>query len=261
MNKRAQVVLGDLAEFFEELGSTYLQYRPENEQASKEEVVGAMRLCTMHGVSSGTWLEACCGYGRHVRFLAEAGWKVIGVDAAKSLLNARIDMPVGVQMLQADLRDSALICQLPSHGRFDVASILGTSFGLFGGRAADRTALSNLVGAMRAGGIVLLELYNPSYEARALDGGVEDSISTEDGHISRFRMVTADAREKHIRLRYSGMEKDIELVATLNLYSGDEIDKLSEQCGADLIACYGNLNGEVFSSSSSRRLVVALRRR
>jgi len=100
-------------------------------------------------------LDAPCGYGRLSRPLAERGCRVLGVDQSEVLLqhaeSRRGELsPERLRYLRHDLR-----LPLPEDG-FDVAINVFSSLG-YGTEAEDVAILRNLRGAVRPGGLVLVE--------------------------------------------------------------------------------------------------------
>ena len=70
--------------------------RIEREAPLLQEVLGSG--------SSRLVLDLGCGTGEHARFLASAGYEVVGVDRAEGLLEeARREAPAGVSFFRADL--------------------------------------------------------------------------------------------------------------------------------------------------------------
>jgi SAM-dependent methyltransferase len=88
------------------------------------------RLIDIMGLPVGARvLDVPCGQGRHAHLLAEAGYRVRGVDLSRDLLAVakRRGTSSDLQYTRADMR------RLPSawRGRFDAVANLFTSFGFF----------------------------------------------------------------------------------------------------------------------------------
>ena len=90
-------------------------------------------------------LDLACGWGRHSVALAEAGFRVTGMDLSETLLRAargRAEQArVSVEWVRGDMRE------VPFEGRFDLVLSLFSSLGYF---LSDEEDLRVLRGARRA---------------------------------------------------------------------------------------------------------------
>jgi SAM-dependent methyltransferase len=102
-------------------------------------------------------LDVCCGMGRHARELSSRGYSVVGIERdADAIAKA---LAGGPNYMIADVRDYR-----PEPDAFDVAIILGQSFGYFDA-ATNRDVLARVASGVREGGRVVLDLWNPEFFA------------------------------------------------------------------------------------------------
>lgn len=95
--------------------------------------------------------------GRHARALAVRGYEVTGVERdAQAVATARAQSG-GATYVQADVRDYQ-----PGRAAFDVVAIMSQSFGYFD-PATNAELLGKLSAALRSGGRLLLDLWNPAF--------------------------------------------------------------------------------------------------
>lgn len=96
-------------------------------------------------------LDVPCGQGRHAHLLAEAGYKVEGVDLSKHLLDIAKKRGTGAN-LQYTLGDMR---KLPAKwtGKFDAVVNLFTSFGFFGHPREDAKVIAEFARVLKPGGI------------------------------------------------------------------------------------------------------------
>lgn len=123
----------------------------------------------------GRVLDVCCGFGRHKRGLEELGWEVVGVERDPEVAAA-------ADARCLDMRDLHRV-----DGTFDAIICMWASFGYFTS-AANRRVLAAMIGKLRPGGRLVLELYNreffePRQGLRKLEHGVTETKRVEDGRL------------------------------------------------------------------------------
>lgn len=94
-------------------------------------------------------LDVPCGQGRHAHLLAEAGYRVEGLDYSEHLLRVARARDDGVRYRRGDMR------RLPAAwtGKFDAVVNLFTSFGFFLDPADDARVISEFARVLRPGGV------------------------------------------------------------------------------------------------------------
>ena len=104
-------------------------------------------------------LDLACGSGVHARLLARQGLEVVGIDIAPSLIaycreQAADQGLASARFEQGDMRELAY------EVRFDAALLLSGSFGFFDDET-NLDVLSRLTRALRSGGRVLIDVFDP----------------------------------------------------------------------------------------------------
>jgi SAM-dependent methyltransferase len=104
-------------------------------------------------------LDLACGSGVHARRLARRGVEVVGVDIAASLVahcraRAAEEGLARLHVEQGDMRDLAY------EAEFDAVLLLSGSFGFFDD-ATNRRVLAGMVRALRPGGRLLIDVFDP----------------------------------------------------------------------------------------------------
>jgi SAM-dependent methyltransferase len=134
--------------------------------------------------------DVCCGIGRHARALSHRGYRVTGVERDAAALTRARELAGGVDYERADVRDWR-----PETGSFDAVIVMAQSFGYFDA-AANFAVLQRLAGALRSGGRLVLDLWNPRFFA-VLQGVREfvlpQGVVRETKHVAGERLeVTLD---------------------------------------------------------------------
>ncbi len=129
-----------------------LEYEPifTPEQARRD----VTRVVELLGLPVGARvLDVPCGQGRHAHLLAEAGFRVDGLDYSRELLAAARARGTGPNLRyhRGDMR------ALPARwtGRFDAVVNLFTSFGFFSEPADDAKTVREFARVLKPGGTVL----------------------------------------------------------------------------------------------------------
>ena len=101
--------------------------------------------------------DVCCGMGRHARALSERGYAVTGVERNDSAVERARELAGGPLYEQADMRG-----WMPASGAFDAVIVMSQSFGYFDA-GANFAVLERLMDALRLGGRLILDLWNPDF--------------------------------------------------------------------------------------------------
>jgi SAM-dependent methyltransferase len=149
-------------------------------------------------------LDVPCAAGRHVRALEELGYEVLGVDGDSSVAPAVV----------ADLR---VLDALPSG--FDAAINMWASFGYFGAAENERV-LAGLARRLRAGGRLVLDLYNRDFFESV--GAAEREL--RPGVVERSRV---SGGRRRCEVDYGDGHVD---VFEWQLYTADELETLASRC-------------------------------
>lgn len=129
-----------------------LEYEPIfTPQRDRKEVA---RVIDVLGLPAGSRvLDVPCGQGRHAHLLAEAGFRVDGLDYSEHLLRVARKRGTGpsLRYTRGDMR------RLPSRwsGRFDALLNLFTSFGFFADPSDDAMVIREFARVLRPGGVLV----------------------------------------------------------------------------------------------------------
>lgn len=222
----------------------------------------------------GQALELCCGSGRLLVPLAEAGLRLVGLDASGPMLAiARRKLAAAgpavadrARLVQADLRTFQL------DQRFDLALIAVKSFVYLTERAEQLAALRRVYEHLRPGGLLALDLLHPrpAWLARP-DGSVWQDLAHHDAQrgltVARTETVVSTDLARQIRtirsvyelISADGAVRKRLVEWPFRFTYRYEAEHLLERAGFRVEAVYGGYRREPFESASSTMLLLARR--
>ena len=201
-------------------------------------------------------LDLCCGAGRHLQALHEAGFAdLTGIDLSQILLDvARHQLDAvggtGIRLLQSDMR------QIPFREHFETILSLFTSFGYFSDASEDEVVLCAVYDALRPGGTFLIDTLNRSWTVAHLAPRSEETIDGIRVEITRAISHDGLRVEKEIRVEPDDEPAKI-YRESVRMYDPDEMRPLLERSGFVGVRFLGALDGRPYNSTSPRMIAVA----
>jgi SAM-dependent methyltransferase len=184
-------------------------------------------------------VDLCCGMGRHTRALLSRGYSVTGVDRDADAIAKARDFAGGPKYIVRDIRDYQ-----PEPGSFDVAIVMGQSFGHFDA-ATNRSVLESLTSGVRKGGRIILDLWNPEFFA-AHQG--ERELETPRGVVREDKRLAGN--RLFVQLDYPGGGHE---QFEWQLFTPQQMRQLAESVGlALLVSCTDFDMASVPSPTTSR---------
>jgi len=196
---------------------------------------------------SGAVLDLCCGAGRHLLPMREAGLGAVGLDLSAALLRSG---GLGGVAVRGDMR------RLPfAGGAFDAVANLFSSFGYFESEDDHRRVLGEVARVLKPGGVFVLDHMNPTVTVREL---VPRSVDQRDGaELVQERSYDPVARRviKHVTLTGSDGETR-KWHESVRMFEPAELDGMLADAGLQVSARYADFDGGAFDEASSARQVV-----
>jgi len=204
-------------------------------------------------------LDLCCGQGRHALPLAERGCMVIGLDSSRFLLDEALKevkrrQLIRMKLIEADMR------AIPLQNVCDAVINIYTSFGFFG-NADNITVLSNIASALKPGGKLLLDYWNP-YSVAQLDGTRnwwwinDDLLVLAEAQYDAVSGVLYDYRTV-INLRRDEENSIRKFVNRVRFYFPTELEEKLKAVGFRILDLYGDFDDRNFDLDSRRLIVIA----
>ncbi|HLS89447.1 MAG TPA: class I SAM-dependent methyltransferase [Sphingobacteriaceae bacterium] len=233
-------------------------HREYEEEFTTTEVFGALSLLDL---SPGAHiLDVPCGTGRHSVAFAAAGYTVTGVDlSAQALALARERAAAAgraeqIQWVRADMR------RLPWTDHFDGVACLFNSFGYLGDEG-DTQALAAMVGAVKPGGPILLDLPNRDYYLGAVPPAYWQETADHWLLCSfNFDYVTGVAETDYTFVAKNpgpGSPPVVQRKSFVRWYTLPEIRKMLAEAGAQVEEAVGDWDGRAVDGEAPKIIVLA----
>ncbi len=201
-------------------------------------------------------LDLCCGPGRCSIALAQAGFKVTGVDRTEYLLDKAREKAraarVKIEWVQTDMRDFV------RPEAFDLALSMFTSFGLFDDKREDVQVLGNILTSLKPGGVFLIDVMGKESLAKILQPTTAD-VLPDGAQLIQCHEIFDDwtrIRNEWTLIR-KGKAKSFRFHHTI--YSGQELRDRMEQVGFAEVQLFGNLDGDAYGTNATRLIAVGRR--
>jgi len=218
--------------------------------------------------TGGLVLEVMCGSGRLLLPLARAGLRLAGVDVSGGMLNLARDrlaaagLSERVELHEADIREHA------PRGPFGLAIVAINSFMHLADTDDQLAALEHIHDALRPGGLLAIDLFNPDLRTLAEQHGtlaLDKSFTLADGtRVQKFvaQHVDMAAQTSHVTFIYDeidaeGRVRRSTLPFTMRWLYRYELEHLLVRAGFALDGVYGSYELDDYSTESQLLLVVA----
>jgi SAM-dependent methyltransferase len=200
----------------------------------------------------GPILELACGTGRILSPLAQAGHDVLGLDLSRAMLDrAALKPGLAAVLRQGDMRDFSI------ERSFALIIIAARSFQHLVDPAGQRAALSCARRHLRAGGHLILDLFDPKFELlfdpRPSAVPPREARHPETGEWVRRSVVARDTDPLHQTVKETlrfevldtagAVRATEETSWTLRWSLRQEIRYLFELCGFAAVAEYSDFKG------------------
>jgi SAM-dependent methyltransferase len=202
-------------------------------------------------------LDVPCGQGRHAHLLAEAGYRVDGLDYSEHLLERARERGTGptLRYTRGDMR------RLPARwtGRFDAVVNLFTSFGFFTDVADDAQVIAEFARVLAPGGALI-------WHGGSRDGVMarflaRDWWRSDDGtmiaHERRFDPLSGVIT---IRTAWEGPSGSGSREHRIRLYTATRLAELCLDAGLVVEEAYDGWSDRALTRRSSEMVLIARKR-
>ncbi len=242
--------------YVEGFGEHYLELYAHRNEREAELSLGLLDVAKL-SPGEGPVLDLACGGGRHLAGLGRRGFRAVGLDLSRPLLDAaRARMRPGLSLVRGDMR------RLPfADASFDGALSMFTSFGYFGSDEENWRSPAELSRVIRPGGWFLFDFLNREQVLRRLEGETRSRHESESWTAEEDRRLEGERVVKRVEIRSRGGEQTpIRYEESVRLYRPEEISAGLARCGFEEIGRWGDYRGARFDVSMSARFILLLRR-
>ena len=212
-------------------------------------------------------LEVGCGTGRVLVFLAQAGFRVTGVDNSKAFLEIAQRKLAGPlkkrsRLVQADVRQLAL------EEEFSLAIVALNTFGHLTSMDDQLAALERIHHHLKIGGLLILDLANPYGILNGSDNALvlvwvrptADGVGT----IAKLASTNIEPRQQLQRVTYfydmtnkTGQVRRTIATFALKYCFPDEVRLLLDKANFKTTDLFGSYELDAFTPGSERMIVLA----
>ena len=199
-----------------------------------------------------TIIDLGCGKGRHARIIAQQGYHVIGLDLSPESINHCNSL----QIPNAEFHVHDMRNPFPA-SEVDAVFNLFTSFGYFDTDQEHQEVISNAAGALKTGGILVIDYLNSFQVESNLIAREQLLIDQIEFNIQRFKSSGRFIKQIEFSDRGANFRFE-EKVAALCL---DDFKRYLSNAGFQLEGVYGNYELHPFDEKVSSRLIIIARKK
>lgn len=237
-----------MAWYQEWFGEEYLElYSHRDENEARRQVAFFIEQC---GLVSGPVLDLACGTGRHMQELQSLGYQTVGCDLSFTLLRTGVGEYGPLPVARADMR------RLPfCDGVFAGLVNFFTSFGYFSSEDENFEVVREMSRVLEPEAVFLFDYLNVH---RELENLVQrETRTTPLGEVLIERWYDRSDRSINKRMTI-GQKRYLERVRGYDL---DEISAMFSACKLEIRSAFGNFDGQTFTRTSPRLILVGSRGR
>ena len=167
-------------------------------------------------------LDLCCGQGRHALLLAKMGYRVVGIDLSRTLLEIakfKTEKNQKASFIQADMRF------LPTINKFDLLLNLFTSFGYLDTDDENISVFRQFKIVLKQGGNFVFDYFNSQHVVENLipyhKARLGDMLIEQERYIERSRVLN--------KISLSKKGNTSIFYESVKMYQPEEIFKMLKQ--------------------------------
>jgi SAM-dependent methyltransferase len=194
-------------------------------------------------------LDLGCGTGRHSRYLAQKGFKVTGLDLARSsICEAKKCKIPSLEFRQHDMRHPFGV------DRYHYVFNFFTSFGYFKNEEENNIVVGNISRALKPGGFVLFDYLNVAYAEKNRVPVEEKEIDGTVYHINRWS--TNAFLYKRISIHEGGNIRPSEHIEKVARFTVTDFERFFNLQGLQTVQLFGDYALNPYQPSRSKRLII-----
>jgi len=238
-------------------GSPFLHHPLLTSERTAEEVDFVLSYTKL--TSNGLILDVGCGPGRHSIELAQRGYRSVGIDPSKAMIDAAGERAVnaGVQPKFFQVKGE----DFSSTSKFDAAICLFTTLGQINNEAekhrkkTNHLLINRIAKVLIPGGILILE----APQKNLLIANIKESerFGNEERYTEIKRVYEAQNSIVHETFAIVTPEETRHYLLRYHLYNLQEISSFLENAGFEINHTFGDFHSAHLTEESPNMLIVA----
>ncbi|MCK4835331.1 MAG: class I SAM-dependent methyltransferase, partial [Candidatus Aminicenantes bacterium] len=189
-------------------------------------------------------MDLACGDGRYTYLLNCRGYKTIGLDLSKELINEGKNKYGPLNLVVGDMR------AIP--GKYNIIFSLFTSFGYFNDDKENYKVFQSVSSSLVSNGLFWLDFLNPGFIMENLIPETITEISSKCQIVEK-RKIVKNRIVKDIFF-FEGNDKK-HYQESVRLYSRTELESMFENVGIQTRGCFGDYRGNQWEYNSERTII------
>ena len=194
-------------------------------------------------------LDLACGDGRYTHLLNSRGYRTVGLDLSRKLIDEGLNKYGPLNLVAGDMR------AIP--GTYDIILSLFTSFGYFNEDSENYRVFESVKSSLVDGGWFWLDFLNPRFIEENLVSETVTEISSTCQVIER-RQIVKNRIVKGIIFFDGSEEKRYQ--ESVRLYSRNELESMFTQAGFKTAGCFGDYQGNQWQEHAERTIIYGKKR-
>ena len=196
-------------------------------------------------------LDIPCGEGRYSRLLHQKGFHVVGLDINEALIKRAKAQDAGKDVIYG-VHD---MYKPYAQGVFDYVLMLFTSFGYFSTKKASMDTLISQGGALKEGGLFVLDYFNPTWVKKRLVGK-EEKVLEGVHYVIRKHILSKEGAEILIKeIDLTDGEERRRYREQVMLFSAQDLATFFAAADMKVEAIYGSYDLGDYDENSSPRWI------
>jgi SAM-dependent methyltransferase len=192
-------------------------------------------------------LDAACGKGRHAKTLEQLGLQVDAFDLSPKNIHEANELATdNLTFFVHDIR-----VPVPKRLSYDVVFNFFTSFGYFDEKTDNLLAFHAFADALKSGGILVMDFFNPTYvlanlvrEEEVQHGGITFSIKRWEANSFLYKSI-----------KFSDEGRDFQFEEKVELIPKQDFFSYAAESGLILVDLMGDYSLAPFDEKTSPRMV------
>jgi ubiquinone/menaquinone biosynthesis C-methylase UbiE len=235
---------------FDEMGAAWAEIADEHQTQQQ------IQFLKSYLKTDGYILDLACGTGRHSIPLSKQGYHMVGLDVSERLLTIAKQRSLSPQLIKADIRHLPFIAN-----SFASAISMDTSLGYLASEKEDEDSIAQARRVLVRFGTLIVDVFNRTSLVEKYSGKKPSARTFDYPSFTLQQKRTVSDNGNWLCDSWSIAKKADGQVRVfehrVRLYTQSRLQRLLQNTGFKVTQTYGDYEGQPFSDSSSRLIVIA----